>query len=48
MKYIGRSPKIYGPQEVYIINGEWYDKWKTYSRYYTIKRIIRVYSRKAY
>ena len=43
MKYIDRNPKICGPQEVYIINHEWYDKWKNYSRYGTIKRIIKAY-----
>ena len=31
--------------EVYIINKDWYEKWKKYSRYGTLKRIMKVYER---
>ena len=31
--------------EVYIINKEWYEKWKKYSRYGTLKRIMKLYER---
>ena len=31
--------------EVYIINKDWYEKWKKYSRYGTLKRIMKVYAR---
>jgi len=43
MKYPDRNPNIFGPQEIYIINHEWYDKWKNYSKYNTLKRIIKAY-----
>ena len=42
-KYKERSIKIYGPKEVYIINSKWYNNWKQYSRYSTMKRIIKSY-----
>ena len=42
-KYKERSPKIGGSKEVYIINREWYEKWKLYSRYNSMKRIIKAY-----
>ena len=38
-----RNISTCGPKEIYIINGEWYNKWKEYSRYGTMKRIIRAY-----
>ena len=38
-----RSIKSHGPKEVYIINRLWYNKWKNYSRYSTMKRIIKAY-----
>ena len=41
-KYDKRHLSIKGPLEVYIINREWYNKWKDYSRYNTIKRVIKV------
>ena len=31
--------------EIYIINKEWYEKWKKYSRYGTLKRIMKIYER---
>ncbi len=31
--------------EVYIINKDWYEKWKKYSRYGTLKRIMKVYEK---
>ena len=31
--------------EVYIINKDWFEKWKKYSRYGTLKRIMKVYER---
>ena len=31
--------------EVYIINKDWYEKWKKYSRYGTLKRIMKLYER---
>ena len=40
-KFISRNIKTYGPQEVYIINRAWYEKWKKFSRYSTMKRIIK-------
>ena len=36
-----RLIKYTGPQFVYIINKQWYVKWKKYSRYETIKRVIK-------
>ena len=43
MKYTSRNPKIYGTEEIYIISGVWYEKWKNYSRYQTMKRIIKAF-----
>lgn len=43
VRFPDRNPKKFGPQEVYIINSEWYDKWKVYSKYATIKRIMKLY-----
>ena len=31
--------------EVYIINKDWYEKWKKYSRYGTLKRIMKLYEK---
>ena len=38
-----RKISTFGPQEIYIINRIWYEKWKQYSRYGTMKRIIKSY-----
>ena len=35
--------KIKGSDEVYIINKSWYEKWKKFSRYGTLKRIMKAY-----
>ena len=35
--------KIKGADEVYIINKSWYEKWKKFSRYGTLKRIMKAY-----
>ena len=38
------SKNIYkGSDEIYIINKNWYTKWKKFSRYNTLKRIRKVY-----
>ena len=42
-KFSDRIIKTKGPKEVYVINSSWYNKWKIYSKYSTIKRIIRSY-----
>ena len=42
-KYNTRQIKIIGPKEVYIINKSWYNNWKKFSRYSTMKRIIKDY-----
>ena len=31
--------------EIYIINKEWFEKWKKYSRYGTLKRIMKLYEK---
>ena len=33
-----------GADEIYIINNNWYKKWKAYSKYGTVKRCIKAYS----
>ena len=43
-KYPDRSISIYGPSEIYIVNRQWYNKWKKYSKYGTMKRVIKAYS----
>ena len=40
-KYPDRVVKNVGPNVVYIINKSWYEKWKKFSRYETIKRVIK-------
>ena len=42
-KFDNRKIKHNGPVEVYIINSSWFKKWKDYSRYPTLKRIIKSY-----
>ena len=42
-KYSDLKIKRHNVKEVYIVNRSWYEKWKKYSRYETIKRIIRTY-----
>ena len=42
-KYANRNIKTFGPKEVYIISRIWFEKWKSYTRYETMKRIIRSY-----
>jgi len=34
---------IKDPEEVFVINKLWYEKWKRYSRYGTLKRIMKIY-----
>ena len=43
-KYPSRSTKTCSVKEAYIISRTWFEKWKTYSRYETMKRIIKAYS----
>ena len=35
--------KIKDSDEVFVINKLWYEKWKRYSRYGTLKRIMKIY-----
>ena len=42
-KYTERRLKHSGPPEVYVINLDWYQKFKKYTKYDTIKRIIKSY-----
>ena len=36
--------KVKGADEIYFVNKEWYNKWKKYSRYGTLKRIMKNYT----
>ena len=35
--------RCYKSNEVYVVNKKWYEKWKKYARYGTMKRIIKAY-----
>ena len=38
------NQKIKGSDEVYIINKSWFEIWKKYTRYPTLKRIMKLYN----
>ena len=44
LKIKSSKAKIKYSDELYIINKNWYDKWKQYSRYNTIKRTVKAFS----
>ena len=44
MKIKSLKNKVEGADEFYLINKDWYNKWKIYGKYDTIKRTIRAFS----
>ena len=43
VKTIKKNTTIEGIDELYIINKDWYDNWKKYCKYGTIKRAVAAY-----
>ena len=40
-----KEEKIRLSDEIYVVNKSWYEKWKAYSRYPTLKRIMKIYAK---
>ena len=43
IKFKALKDKLKDSDEIFVINKLWYEKWKKYSRYGTLKRIMKVY-----
>ena len=43
-KYPNRNPKLNKPSKLYMISKAWYEEWLKFSKYKTMKRIIKSYN----